>query len=172
MSQDVVKFFMSVFPVVLTPLIVWALNRFGTSSDEARITQLSKRLDLIARLHQMQSEIKDPSLKELFDAESEWCKQYLTSQAHVEATFLDKVRKAEPLSLISRLFLTTPSITKKHRVLRAFFYVFFIFFILELLAFIAVLFSSGLQNVNFVFLGGALFYLSLALVFRMFARHN
>jgi|GEM_PF-2566953 len=175
MDQDILRGLIQVVPVVVTPFIVWALSRFGIPSDEARMSKLSKRLDLISRLHQMQSEINDPALKNLLDAESEWCKHYLESQTHVEASFQDEVRKDEPQLLIARFFLTNPSGTKKHRVLRGFFYVFFIFFILELLGFIVVLFPSNTQNsedFKTAFLCGALFYLLLALIFRMLAQRK
>ncbi|MGA3281632.1 MAG: hypothetical protein ABSD50_11685, partial [Smithella sp.] len=62
MDQDILRGLMQVVPVVVTPFIVWALSRFGIPSDEARMSKLSKRLDLISRLHQMQSEINDPAL--------------------------------------------------------------------------------------------------------------
>jgi len=51
----------------------------------------------------MQSEINDPALKNLLDAESEWCKHYLESQTHVEASFQDEIRKDEPQLLIARI---------------------------------------------------------------------
>jgi hypothetical protein len=157
-----------VTPVVLSPIIAWLLGHSGLPSEEARMNYHLKRLDLISKLNQMQSEITDDRIKEMFDAELEICKQQMAFHSHemiVQTNDLSSV----PKTWIGKIFLTNPSKTIKQRVFKGLFYFFLAIFIFGLSA--ALLLPSQTPDQDWkLSLFGSLLYLSLALGFRALAR--
>jgi hypothetical protein len=169
MDPDLVKGLITAVPVILSPIIVYALSRSGVTGNEARMDYLIKRLDLISRLHQMQSEIDDPPLKELFQAEFERCKRHIASPQ-----IDDKLQLSEhefmSTSRLARFFLMDPSQKGRHKVLRGFFYVFMFIFVIELIGSVITFISHPLhKDYPVLFFATALFYLLLGLGFRVFA---
>jgi hypothetical protein len=156
-----------VTPVILSPIIAWLLSHTGLPSEEARMNYLLKRLDLISRLQQIQTELKDDRLKEMFDTELEMCKKQMAFHRH-DMIVQEEDMGSEPKSWIGRFFLNSPSKTIKQRVFKGLFYFFFVTFIFGLST--PLLLSDQFKEDWRYALLGSFFYLLMALAFRAMAK--
>ena len=157
-----------VMPVILSPIIAWLTSHSGLPREEARINYLNKRLDLILRLYQMQTELKDDRLKEMFDTETEMCKEQMAFHRHDMSIQADDMG-SEPKSWVGKFFLYGPSRTIKQRVFKGLFYFFFATFIFGLST--PLILSNDFPKGDWVYaLMGSVFYLLMALGFRAMAR--
>lgn len=168
MDQKLIEGLFGIAPVVLSPVIAYLLSHSAVQKDEDRMSDLTKRLDLIARLNQMHDELKDERLKEIFDAELEMCKQQVVLHKQVMSDH-DQDKGSGPKSWVSRFFLDSPSRTIKQRVFKGLFYFFFAISILVLsLVLIQDKDVTDLDKSSIII--GSVFYLFLAMLFRAMAK--
>ena len=167
MNPEIGKAVVSALPVLLSPLIVWVLGRSNASGEATRVDYLSKRLDLMERLHKMRSDITDEQLMAIISRELSHCEAFL---AH-PPPFVIPLAVAETTkkqSWLGRFFLTAPSKNIRQRVFKGLFYFFCMFFAVGLFT-VPVLFAKNDPDAYYALIGFT-FYLLLALGCRALAR--
>lgn len=155
-------------PVLLSPIIAWLANHSELQKEEARINYLNKRFDLILRLHQMQTELKDDRLSEMFDSEIEMIKKLMADHRHNISIQENDVRSI-PKSWIGKFFLYGPSRTIVQRIFKGLFYFFFVAVIFGLLSLLIVPNDMLKEDRGYAVIG-FIAYLLIALGFRAMAK--
>jgi hypothetical protein len=161
----------ALLPVILSPIVAWALGRSGISKELATIDYLNKRLDFLERLNKLRTQLAEGPIRPFLDTEIEHCEAFLRQPR----TFIPRsaeMEEAAPQSRLARFFLTQPAVSTRKRVFRGLFYLFFGFAVLSLPAVPIVLFSEPTrEDVSWItILFGVVFYLVIALLFRRAAR--
>lgn len=159
-----------VVPVVLSPVITWLSNHSELQKEGARIDYLNKRFDLILRLNQMKTELKDERLSEMLDSELEMCKSQMASHQH-NVNVQEKVIGSKPKSWIGKFFLFGPSRTIAQRIFKGLFYFFFTAVIFGLLSLLFITNELPKEEKGYAVMG-FLIYLLIALGFRAMAKHD
>jgi hypothetical protein len=153
-------------PVILSPIVAWALGRSRISKELATIDYLNKRLDFLERLNKLRTQLAEGPIRPFLDTEIEHCEAFLRQPR----TFIPRSAEMEvaaPQSRLARFFLTQPAVSTRKRVFKGLFYLFFGFAVLSLPVTI-VLFSG--EDGSWTILFGVVFYLVIALLFRRAAR--
>jgi hypothetical protein len=131
MNLDIEKALISALPVLLAPLVVWVLGRSNASGEATRVEYLSKRLDLIERLHKMRSDITDEQLAAIVNRELSHCETFLSHRPPFVVPLV-AAETATKQSGLGRFFLTEPSKNIRQRVFKGLFYFFCMFTVLGL----------------------------------------
>src|SRR5262249_24619480 len=162
-------------PVILSPMVAWAIGRSRISKEAATIDYLNKRLDILERLNKLQTQLIEGPIKPFLDTEIDHCRAFLRQPP----TFIERGAEKEVAAAQSRwdrFFLTQPAATVRKRIFKGLFYLFFGFAVLGLPIPIIILFfepSGEHETVPDMFsysLIGFGFYFAIALLFRRAAR--
>jgi hypothetical protein len=154
-------------PVILSPLVAWALGRSRISKDAATLDYLNKRLDFLERLNKLHTQLTEGPVKSLLDIEIEYCRTFLNQSP----TFIPReaeVAAGAPQSRWARFFLIQPARSVGKRIFKGLFYFFFGIAAFALLGIPFALFGDVEAAIGFLAISG--FYLGLALLFRRLAR--
>jgi hypothetical protein len=160
----------AILPVILTPIVAWALSRSGISREAATIDYLNKRLDVLDRLNKLHTQLTEGPNRALLEAEIEHYRTFL-SQRPKFITRGAEVEVAASQSRWAKFFLTQPAVSTRKRVFKGLFYLFFGFVVFSLPSAV-ILFSSkelGIED-SVPYLLGIVFYLGISLLFRRAAR--
>jgi hypothetical protein len=159
-------------PVILSPIVVWALGRSRISKESATIDYLNKRLDFLERLNKLRTQLADGPIRPFLDTEIEHCEAFLR-QPRTSIPRSAEMEVAAPQSRLARFFLTQPAVSTRKRVFKGLFYFFFGIVVLSLPSIPIVLLSErSREDSSFIisFGLGFVFYLVIALLFRRAAR--
>ena len=169
-----VPLLVAALPVILSPIVAWALGRSRVSKEAATIDYLNKRLDVIERLNKLHTQLTEGPIRPFLETEIEHCRAFL----HQPPTFIPhgaEVALSAPQSRWARFFLTQPAGSVRKRVFKGLFYFFFGIAMLALPATLGFSMFSGhffehyLEAVSFTVMY-FVFYFGLALLFRLGAR--
>jgi hypothetical protein len=158
-------------PVILSPIVAWALGRSRVSKEAATIDYLNKRLDILDRLNKLHAQLTEGPIRPFLDTKIEYCRAFL----HQPPTFIPhgaEVTVAAPQSRWARFFLTQPALSLRKRVFKGLFYFFFGIAMLSLPTVPIALLSERrdtVEVVSFIVIY-FVFYFGLALLFRLGAR--
>ena len=160
-------------PVILSPIVAWFLGRSRISEEAATIDYLNKRLDVLERLNKLHTQLTEGPIKVFLDTEIEHCRAFL----HQPPAFIPRdveVAMDAPQSRWARFFLTQPARSVRKRIFKGLFYFFFGIAMLAppllLISSFSDHFRSDALEIVFVFASVFVFYLVLALLFRLGAR--
>jgi hypothetical protein len=159
-------------PVILSPILAWAVGRSRVSKEAATIDYLNKRLDILERLNKLDTQLTQGPIRPFLDTEIEHCRAFL----HQPPTFIPHTAEAAvaaPQSRWARFFLTQPALSVRKRIFKGLFYFFFIIAMLYLPLTPILLFSEAGEEYPVLlvsFLVGFVFYFGVALLFRRAAR--
>jgi hypothetical protein len=64
-------------PVILSPIVAWALGRSRVSKEAATIDYLNKRLDILDRLNKLHAQLTEGPIRPFLDTEIEYCRAFL-----------------------------------------------------------------------------------------------
>jgi hypothetical protein len=161
-------------PVILSPIVAWAIGRSRISKEAAAIDYLNKRLDILERLNKLQTQLMEGPIKPFLDMEIEHCRAFLRQPPAFIERGAEEVAAAQ--SRWDRFFLTQPAPSVRKRIFKGLFYLFFGFAVLGLPLPIIILFfepSGERESVPAMLsysLFGFVFYFVIALLFRRAAR--
>jgi hypothetical protein len=158
-------------PVILSPIVAWALGRSRISKEAATIDYLNKRLDILERLNKLNAQLAEGPIRPYLDTEIEHCRAFLRQPPAFVARAAEP---AGPQSRWARFFLTQPAASVRQRVFKGLFYLFFGFAMLILPTAPMIWFSEPSRERSLELvpatLFGFIFYLAIALLFRRAAR--
>lgn len=188
----------AILPVLLSPIVAWAVSRSGITKQVAAIDYLNKRLDILERLNKLHAELKEAPIRPFLDTEIEHCRAFLSQPVTfiardagmaVEATGaraieitapgatveLRSPKAITPQSPWARFFLTQPSASMRKRIFKGLFYFFFgVSLFGGTLLVLAILFSTKSTNASAkdlgVLVGVFAGYFGVSLLFRFGAR--
>jgi len=165
-----ISLLVATLPVILSPIVAWALGRSGISKELATIDYLNKRLDFLERLNKLRTQLPEGPIRPFLDAEIEHCEAFLRRPR----TSIPRSAEMEvdaPQSLLARFFLTQPAVSTRKRIFKGLFYFFFGIAAFFLTAVPIVLFSgTSSEESSWIIPVGFVFYLVIALLFRRAAR--
>jgi hypothetical protein len=98
-------------PVILSPIVAWALGRSKVSKEAATIDYLNKRLDILERLSKLHTQLTEDPIRPFLDTEIEYCR-----------AFLHQLAVGAPQSRWARFFLTQPAVSVRKRIFKGLFY--------------------------------------------------
>jgi hypothetical protein len=157
-------------PVIVSPIVAWALGRSRVSKEAATIDYLNKRLDILERLSKLHTQLTEGPIRPFLDTEIEHCWAFLRQPpmfiprgAVVEVTAHE--------SRWNRFFLTQPALSTRKRIFKGLFYFFFgiaMFLLTTPIALMSQLVDNA--NLDLIVLFSFVFYLGIALLFRRAAR--
>lgn len=163
-----ISILVATLPVILSPIVAWALGRSRVSKEAATIDYLNKRLDILERLNKLHTELTEGPIRPFLDMEIEHCRVFL----HQPPTFIPRdaeVAVAAPQSRWARFLLTQPAVSVRKRIFKGLFY----FFLgIAMLSLPAILISGSFSESEAAigFIAFFVFYFGLALLFRLGAR--
>jgi hypothetical protein len=157
-------------PVILSPILAWALGRSRISKELATIDYLNKRLDFLERLTKLRAQLPEGPIRPFLDTEIGHCEAFLR-QPHTSIPRSTEMEVAAPQSLLARFFLTQPAVSTRKRIFKGLFYFFFGIAVFFLMAVPTVLISgTSSEDSWIIFPFVFIFYLVIALLFRRAAR--
>jgi hypothetical protein len=167
-----IQILVAVVPVILSPMIAWALSRSRVSKESATIEYLSKRLDFLERLNKLHSQLAEGPIKPFLDMEIEHCRAFLGQQPIFLRHGAETEGAAVPQSRWGRFFLTQPAVSVRRRIFKGLFYFFFGIAMSFLVLAPITLSESRSEFLDLapIFLFSFVFYLVIALLSRHFAR--
>jgi len=74
-------------PVILSPIVAWAIGRSRISKEAAAIDYLNKRLDILERLNKLQTQLIEGPIKPFLDTEIDHCLAFLRQPP----TFIERI---------------------------------------------------------------------------------
>jgi hypothetical protein len=161
----------SAIPVIISPVVAWALGRSRVTKESATIDYLNKRLDLLERVNKLQAQFQDGPMKELVEAELEESRTFLREPSKFMVATRE-VRAPSAQSRLGRFFLVGPAASTRQRIFKGLFYFFFGIAVLSLLLPL-LLISDPTITPGELFptvLFGSAFYFILALLCRRSAK--
>jgi hypothetical protein len=156
-------------PVILSPIVAWALGRSRVSKEAAMIDYLNKRLDFLERLNKLNTQLTEGPIRPFLDTEIEHCGMFLR-QPPAFISHGAEPAVAAPQSRWARFFLTQPALSLRKRIFKGLFYFFFGIATLALPLAPTALFSADPGETATFWVVYFVFYLGLALLFRRAAR--
>jgi hypothetical protein len=169
---------LSAIPVVISPIIAWALGRSRVSKEVAELDYLNKRLDFVERLNKLQEQLTSDTFKQLMETELEHSRTFLR-QIPSFVISAEETETIAPSSRLGRFFLSAPAKTRRQRIFKGLFYFFFFFGLFGLaLSFLSLVrgdvqsgpADSFVRELFYTQLAGAGFYFAISLICRRFAR--
>jgi hypothetical protein len=167
--SNYIPILVATLPVVVSPIVAWALARSRISKEAATIDYLNKRLDFLERLNKLHTQLTEGPIRPFLDTEIEHCRAFL----HQPPTFIPRdaeVAVGAPQARWARFFLTQRAVSVRKRIFKGLFYFFFGIAMLGLPALPFFLLGEPSSEAVWFVVFYFVTYLGLALLFRLGAR--
>jgi len=168
MNAELIKTLVTAAPVLLSPIVAWALASSGVSYELARLDYLTKRLDLIEKLKTLRSETTKGEFGRLIEAELNNVDIFLGRRRDFLQAHTGAGESHQPKSWYGRIFLLSRSQSVRQRVFKGLFYLFAGFITFG--SFGIVLTAVRGDKQWYYGLMGLLLWIGLALTFRRIAK--
>jgi hypothetical protein len=157
---------------IVAPIVAWVLGRSKISKEVATIDYFNRRLDFLERLNKLHTQLTEGPIRPFLDTEIEHCRAFLHHPPAL-IPLAAEVTVAGPRSRWAQFFLTQPAVSLRKRIFKGLFRFFFgIAIVAGPLGLIASFVEppAGVESAWVIWVGFIVFYLGLALLFRLWAR--